>query len=113
MNPSEDRDFSLCDNVLHIATVLEEGISGKGYDQSLDLREFDTPERLELSGLVVVSLPHFPIPSVRRFGRDLRHLTKKGEIGPSHYSGRCSPSATESGSVHSGQRAAGLGRHEK
>ena len=33
------------DNVLHITTTSEEGIGGRGYDQSLNLGKFDTLER--------------------------------------------------------------------
>ena len=48
-----------------------------------------TPMNAFLSGIVVVSPPHSPTSSVCRFGRDVRHLTNKGEMGPSRCPGKC------------------------
>ena len=47
-------------NVLHIGTALKKGISGRRYDQSLDLGELDTLERtLERERTSISEVSHF------------------------------------------------------
>ena len=74
--------FNHAENILHVAAVLDERISGRGQDQSLNLGEFNTLQRVLERGRNEITRPSYLQCMEIREGLEAFDERRKGGLIP-------------------------------